>query len=109
VVSGGIDSTSHHGSLFGEIAHAWQLYLPRLPGMPNDFPGFSTTLGIWFDGYVGLYGWFDTTFPGWVSDAGPRAGGAAAEYGQARYLLPLLGAVLALAARGGAGARPWER
>lgn len=142
---------SHHGSIVGEISYIWQLYLPRLPGMARDFPGFSTTRGIWFDGYVGLYGWLDTAFAGWVYDAAlvpaaliaalcaralvtgraalrsrlaellvyaaiglgvlvlvgadsyllfPRV---AAEYGQARYLLPLLpllGAVLALAARG---------
>jgi 4-amino-4-deoxy-L-arabinose transferase-like glycosyltransferase len=142
---------SHHGSILGEISYIWQFYLPRLPGMVHDFPGFSTTRGIWFDGYVGLYGWLDTAFPGWVYDAAlvpaaliaalcaralvvdraalaHRAGellvyatigvgvlllvGAdsyldfpehAAEYGQARYLLamlPLLGVVLALAARG---------
>jgi hypothetical protein len=142
---------SHHGSILGEISYIWQFYLPRLPVMAPDFPGFSTTRGIWFDGYVGLYGWLDTAFPGWLYDAAllpaaliaalcaralvidraalaDRAGellvfatigvgvlllvGAdsyqdfpehAAEYGQARYLLPLLpllGAVLALAARG---------
>jgi hypothetical protein len=142
---------SHHGSISGEISYIWQLYLPRLPGMARDFPGFSTARGIWFDGYIGLYGWLDTAFPGWVYDAAllpaaliaalcaralvvdraaltDRAGelvvyaaigagvmllvGAtsyldfpehAAEYGQARYLLPmlpLLGVVLALAARG---------
>jgi 4-amino-4-deoxy-L-arabinose transferase-like glycosyltransferase len=151
LVSGAIGLTRHHGSILGEISYIWQLYLPHLPGMPHDFPGFSTTRGIWFNGYVGLYGWYDTTFPGWVYElallpaaliallcartllidrlalrsrlaellvyaslgAGvmvlvgadsylhfPRS---AAEYGATRYLLPmlpLLGAVLALAARG---------
>jgi hypothetical protein len=151
IVSGAPGSVSHHGSLFGEISYIWQLYLPHLPGMPHDFPGYLTLREIWFDGYVGLYGWFDTVFPGWVYDlalipAGlialgcvrsllasrpalrARLGellvytvswlgltalvgsasylefpGIAAEYGQTRYLLPLLpllGAVLALAARG---------
>jgi hypothetical protein len=150
-VSSGAGLTRHHGSLLGEIAYIWQLYLPRLPGMPHDFPGYFTTRQIWFNGYVGLYGWLDTTFPAWVYDvallpagvlallcaralvAGRAAlrgrGGelaayaaigvgvmvlvaadsylafpeTAAEYGQARYLLPLLpllGVVLALAARG---------
>jgi hypothetical protein len=140
-----------HGSIPGEISYIWQLYLPRLPGMPHDFPGFLTTRDIWLDGYIGLYGWFDTVFPGWVYDVAlvptglivlgclrallaarsalrERLGellvyvalglglmvlvgadsylkfpGIAAEYGQTRYLLPLLallGAVLALAARG---------
>jgi hypothetical protein len=151
VVSSGAGLTRHHGSLLGEIAYVWQLYLPRLPGMPHDFPGYFTTRQTWFNGYVGLYGWLDTTFPAWVYDAAllpagliallcaralvgagaalrSRFGellvyaaigagvmvlvgadsyllfpGTAAEYGQARYLLPmlpLLGAVLALAARG---------
>ncbi len=140
-----------HGSLFAELAYIWQMYLPRLPGMHSDFPGIFTTKKIWFDGYIGLYGWIDTPFPGWVYDlslvpaamiAGLCAFGVAAstvrlrdrtselitygamsagllalvggdsylrfpqidaEYGQFRYmlpLLPLLGVVLALAARG---------
>ena len=112
-----------------------------------------TSQQIWFDRYVGLYGWLDTTFPGWVYELallpgrpdrrrsafeswsrapGWRCGVALvelvvycvicvgllvliggdsyvrfptidAEYGQVRYLLPLLpllGLVLALAARG---------
>jgi hypothetical protein len=141
----------HHGSLLGEISYIWELFLPRLPGMAHDFPSYDTTREVWLNGYVGLFGWLDTTFPNWVYDAalvptalivglcarallGSRAAlrgrlgellvyvamsagvmvlvGAdsylsfpeiAAEYGQTRYLLPmlaLLGAVLALAARG---------
>jgi 4-amino-4-deoxy-L-arabinose transferase-like glycosyltransferase len=151
LVSTAIDLTGHHGSIFGEISYIWQFYLPHLPGMDHDFPGIFTTREIWFNGYVGLYGWYDTPFPAWVYDAAllPAmlivllcartlvtsrtalrdrlrelivyiAIGAgvmvlvgadsyldfpkiAAEYGAARYLLPmlpLLGAVLALAARG---------
>ncbi len=142
-----------------EMSYIWQLYLPRLPGMHNDFAGIFTTRQIWFDWYVGLYGWLDTTFPGWVyelalipaglilalclreviASAGALRGRAVelavycaigvglmalvggdsydrfpaldAEFGQARYLLPLLpalGVVLVLAARAapaGAGAR----
>jgi hypothetical protein len=133
------------------LSYVWQLYLPRLPGMHGYFGGLFTTQQIWFKGYVGLYGWLDTTFPAWVYElalvpavaiAGlcvrslavgrgalrarvlevgvylviavglmavigwdsylsfPREG---AEYGQVRYLLPLLpllGVCLALAARG---------
>ena len=63
-VSGVLNSL--HGSVFGEIDYIWQLYLPRLPGTASDFPGLSTTRQLWFDGYVGLYGWLDTTFPSWV-------------------------------------------
>ncbi|HXN37314.1 MAG TPA: DUF2142 domain-containing protein [Solirubrobacteraceae bacterium] len=149
IVSRGIRTTS--GSLWSEASYIWQLYLPALPGTHDDFAGVLTARQIWFDWYVGLYGWLDTTFPGWVYDlalipAGAIAGlclreviasapalraragelvvyGAMcaglmvligadsyrgfpsvdAEYGQVRYLLPLLpllGVVLALAARG---------
>jgi 4-amino-4-deoxy-L-arabinose transferase-like glycosyltransferase len=150
LVSSAISLTLHRAST-GEIAYIWEFYLPRLPGMPHYFPGYFTTREIWFNGYVGLYGWYDTAFPAWVYDAAllPAASivllcaralvadraalrgrlgellaygavgagvmvlvGAdsylqfprtAAEYGAVRYLLPmlpLLGAVVALAARG---------
>jgi 4-amino-4-deoxy-L-arabinose transferase-like glycosyltransferase len=149
IVSSAIKVT--RGSLMSELSYIWQLYLPRLPGMRSDFAGVFTARQIWFNGYVGLYGWLDTTFPGWVYDfalipaaliaglclCGVVASAGAlrtracefaiyclmcvglmvligadsylafpktdAEFGQARYLLPmlpLLGAVLALAARG---------
>jgi 4-amino-4-deoxy-L-arabinose transferase-like glycosyltransferase len=145
----GAISTVH--APLAEMSYIWQLFLPRLPGMHDDFAGIFTTRQIWFDWYVGLYGWLDTTFPGWVyelalipasvivalclreviANAAALRGRAAelavysviavgllvliggdsydrfpavdAEFGQARYLLPLLpalGAVLALAARG---------
>ncbi len=148
LVSGAIATV--HAPL-AEMSYIWQLYLPRLPGTHNDFAGLLTTRQIWFNWYVGLYGWLDTTFPGWVYEvalvpAGLIAGlcvrelvvsaGAlrargvelavycviclgllvliggdsyvrfpvvGAEFGQVRYLLPLLpllGVVLALAARG---------
>jgi Predicted membrane protein (DUF2142) len=51
-----------------KLSYTWQFYLPRLPGMPNYFPGVSTWRQLWFDGLVGLYGWADTLFPGWVYD-----------------------------------------
>jgi 4-amino-4-deoxy-L-arabinose transferase-like glycosyltransferase len=140
-----------HGSLLADASYIWQLYLPRLPGMTNDFPGIFTTRQYWFNGYVGLYGWLDTPFPAWVENLSlipaaaiallcgrslirararlaARAGELAVyaamalglllligadsyrvfpsidgEYAQVRYLLPLLpllGAILALAARG---------
>jgi 4-amino-4-deoxy-L-arabinose transferase-like glycosyltransferase len=149
IVSSTLSST--HGSLLTQVSYTWQLYLPRLPGMANYFPGLLTTRQLWFDGYVGLYGWLDTPFPGWVYTLALVPAGALAllcgrslyrarsvlraratelatyavmavgllvligsasfrafpatdaEYAQARYLLPLLpllGASLALAARG---------
>jgi hypothetical protein len=62
------ETTSHHGSLTGELAYIWQFFLPRLPGMPNDFPGVLPVRQIWFDRSVGAYGWLDTYFPNWVYD-----------------------------------------
>src|SRR5207245_9576303 len=50
----------------GELNYIWQLYLPRLPGTASDFPGLFTTKQLWFNGFVGLYGWLDTPFPSWV-------------------------------------------
>ena len=145
-----------HGSALAVANYVWQLYLPRLPGTHNDFPGLFTPVQVWFDGYVGRFGWLDTFFPSWVYTAALVAAAAIAGllartliasraalrsrlaelavyaimtagvlilvgtdsyrlfpiqlagYGQARYLLPLLpllAAVLALAAR--AGGRRW--
>jgi hypothetical protein len=56
------------GSALHEVAYIWQFYLPRLPGMDDYFPGILTTRELWFDRGVGLYGWLDTVFPGWVDD-----------------------------------------
>lgn len=56
------------GALPSEISYVWQFYLPRLPGMTDYFPGISTSRVLWFDGFVGLYGWADTPFAGWVYD-----------------------------------------
>jgi hypothetical protein len=67
LASTGIGKTSKHG-LLGELSYIWQLYLPRLPGMTNYFPGLLTSR-LWFDRSVGLYGWLDTTFPAWVYNA----------------------------------------
>lgn len=57
-----------HGSILSKISYIWQLYLPRLPGMTNYFPGLSTTRGLWFNRGFGFYGWLDTSFPTWVNN-----------------------------------------
>jgi hypothetical protein len=139
------------GSVFDEISYTWQLYLPWLPGMRHYFSDVSTIRQIWFDRWVGLYGWLDTPFPVWVynialvpagliavlairalvacrtqlrrrlvelavylvmgagvmtlvgADAFLNLAKHAGSYTEPRYLLPmlpLLGALLALAARG---------
>lgn len=66
VTSEGIAGTTRHaGTLFDELAYIWQFFLPRLPGMRNDFAGIFTPR-LWFDRSVGMYGWLDTYFPQWV-------------------------------------------
>jgi 4-amino-4-deoxy-L-arabinose transferase-like glycosyltransferase len=64
-VLGGTPTVIAH-SPFDELSYIWQLYLPRLPGMPQYFAGIATYKDIWFDRSVGLYGWMDTMFPAWV-------------------------------------------
>lgn len=52
--------------IFHELSYVWELYLPRLPGMPDYFRGLATTIDVWFDRSVGFYGWMDVYFPTWV-------------------------------------------
>lgn len=65
---GFVSKASHRvqGSVLRELSYIWQLYLPRLPGMADYFPGVLSTRVIWFDRVIGFYGWLDTVFPGWV-------------------------------------------
>jgi Predicted membrane protein (DUF2142) len=69
---------TQHGSMLAQANYIWQLYLPRLPGTVNDFPGLFTTRQLWFNEYVGLYGWLDTPFPGWVDSVALIPAGAIA-------------------------------
>ncbi|HWJ50085.1 MAG TPA: DUF2142 domain-containing protein [Solirubrobacteraceae bacterium] len=66
IVSNAAGQVSERETLGGEIVYIWEFFLPRLPGMANDFPGLSTLHQVWFNRTVGLYGWLDTTFPPWV-------------------------------------------
>jgi 4-amino-4-deoxy-L-arabinose transferase-like glycosyltransferase len=66
IVSSAFELTRGHGSLLSDLVYVWQLYLPRIPGMVNYFPGISPLRQIWFVRAVGLYGWLDTSFPPWV-------------------------------------------
>jgi 4-amino-4-deoxy-L-arabinose transferase-like glycosyltransferase len=54
--------------VFNAVSYIWELYLPRLPGMVHYFNGVFTSRDIWFDRFVGLYGWLDTQFPSWVEN-----------------------------------------
>lgn len=75
LVSVAIHEASHR-SVLGQLDYTWQLFLPRIPGTPNYFPGLFTTRQLWFDDYVGFYGFIDTTFPNWVDELAlvPAAG-----------------------------------
>jgi 4-amino-4-deoxy-L-arabinose transferase-like glycosyltransferase len=51
----------------GALGYLWQFYLPRLPFMHADFTGYPLR-DVWFDGFIGRFGWLDYGFPGWVYD-----------------------------------------
>jgi hypothetical protein len=65
LVSGTVNINANRGTFTGRLSYIWQLFLPRLPGMTNDFPSVFTTRQYWYNGLVGLYGWLDTQFPSW--------------------------------------------
>jgi 4-amino-4-deoxy-L-arabinose transferase-like glycosyltransferase len=66
------------GPIFHELSYVWEFYLPRLPGMSHFFAGQLTFKDIWFDRSVGLYGWIDTEFAGWVDNVALVVAGALA-------------------------------
>jgi 4-amino-4-deoxy-L-arabinose transferase-like glycosyltransferase len=68
IAGGVIGFTVSHRSLSDELSYIWQLYLPRLPGMHVDFADISPPRDLWFDGFVGDYGFEDTFFPRWVDN-----------------------------------------
>jgi 4-amino-4-deoxy-L-arabinose transferase-like glycosyltransferase len=68
LVSSAASSAVQHNSVLSEISYIWQLYLPRLPLMHDDFPHILTTRVLWFNGLVGRYGWGEVLFPPWVDD-----------------------------------------
>jgi 4-amino-4-deoxy-L-arabinose transferase-like glycosyltransferase len=65
IISGSIATVNQH-PLWHDISYMWQFYLPRLPGMVNDFPGITPLWDIWFKGIVARYNWLETVFPEWV-------------------------------------------
>jgi hypothetical protein len=69
IASTTLNLATRSGSVFHELSYIWQLYLPRLPGMKDYFPGLSMPRDLWFDKSVGFYGWLDTSFPAWVDNA----------------------------------------
>jgi 4-amino-4-deoxy-L-arabinose transferase-like glycosyltransferase len=54
-------------SLQEQLSYTWQLYMPRLPFMNDQFVNFPPR-STWLNGTVGVFGWLDTFFPPWVYD-----------------------------------------
>lgn len=65
VLPGGTETAS--ATLGDAFNYMWQFYLPRLPSMHSLFP-FYPLREIWFNGFIGDFGWLDTRFTGWVYD-----------------------------------------
>jgi hypothetical protein len=53
------------GTIHGALSYVWQLFLPRLPGMNEQIPGFPLHQ-VWFNGFIGRFGWLDYGYPSWV-------------------------------------------
>ena len=50
-----------------QLVYAWQLYLPRLPFMKDEFAGGWPPWDLWYRGLLGRFGWLDYQFPQWVA------------------------------------------
>ena len=64
-------------SIKERIGYIWQLFLPRVPGMHDQFDYFPLW-ETWFKGSIGRFGWLDYGFPEWV-------------YGVARWIFVAVG------------------
>ncbi len=53
--------------LWGALNYGWQFYLPRLPFMDPQFLRYPLR-EVWFDGFIGNFGWLDYGFANWVYD-----------------------------------------
>ncbi|MGH2898588.1 MAG: DUF2142 domain-containing protein, partial [Solirubrobacteraceae bacterium] len=54
------------GSPREAFSYAWQLFLPKLGIFTTLHPTPHPFEEIWFDGFVGQFGWLDYGFPAWV-------------------------------------------
>jgi hypothetical protein len=66
LLSGGGGVTSSGGAAQAPqwrefLSYLWQFYLPRLPSM-HDLQAGIPLYNVWFKGFIGRYGWLDTTF-----------------------------------------------
>jgi hypothetical protein len=53
-----------------QLGYVWQLYLPRLPFMFDQFPGSFPPYDSWWKRTFGVFGWVDYTFPNWAFSLG---------------------------------------
>jgi 4-amino-4-deoxy-L-arabinose transferase-like glycosyltransferase len=53
------------GGARDQLSFIWQLFLPRLPWLADQVPGFPLQT-IWFNGFIGRFGWLDYGFPSWA-------------------------------------------
>ncbi len=59
----------HHvesGSVLDLASYTWQFYLPKLPFMHTTYFESYQLRQIWFNGFIGQFGWLDFGFPQWV-------------------------------------------
>ncbi|HEY6638978.1 MAG TPA: DUF2142 domain-containing protein [Solirubrobacterales bacterium] len=54
------------GTVLDLASYMWQFYLPKLPFMHKDYFEVYQLRGIWFNGFIGQFGWLDFGFPQWV-------------------------------------------
>jgi hypothetical protein len=53
------------GGFLDFASYTWQFYLPRLPFMDSFFADYPLR-NVWFNGFIGNFGWLDYDFPRWV-------------------------------------------
>jgi Predicted membrane protein (DUF2142) len=59
------------GTTRGALSYVWQLFLPRLPGMNHQIAGVPLHR-VWFNGFIGRFGWLGYGYPQWVYDVAWR-------------------------------------
>jgi len=64
----GFDATAVHPAIGEMLSYVWQFYLGPLPGMTRHFVGVPLRY-LWIHGFVGSFGWAETTFRPAVNDA----------------------------------------
>jgi len=52
-------------SLAGRLSYLWQSWLPRLPFMTDLLPGSLPAWSLWFQPFIGRFGWLEVRFPMW--------------------------------------------